>query len=557
MPSKPSDRDFEHGNIVCTANHLSVSAHRASLAPIMKCGEARTFLSQLYDREPVTPVPSADLEYLSANGYVLKTTKEDYEKGASDVARMSQLLTQIDTEKSAEQQAKAALQADERKKHSFQFHFEGRAGKDELSERIQKETAAISGNESELNQLEANVNKLIQQKSTIDRMVACDGEYLSITGLGTLVFSDLSVRNYRVSDQGFPDFITEIKATYAELRSIGDKAASYVSWIRPQVPEIEDLGSSDNGGDDSDILARSLLWSTGIGLAKLPGDPVQIGDRFIESLDAVQTDSMLPNRFMAAEIMTAASSQDVGSLESILRNLDRELRKQGVPKEQSAGVAATIMAGRRFDGSYPVDKFVQFKHLTKSSEAASILAIMNVSYDGLSSRFQEFRSLFSSWGYMASEDTEIASAFLGIGELSAAEVEAKLKYIVEQLQNYLAYPIVAAAILASIPVFEAHEVLDLMEKAVTLLTGYSTGLERSQLVTLAVRMIHGVRNEIVRQIDPTAKITETPVQFTYGPHPLFFGYYPIIIAHGAYHSTFSGLGGFHPAHSHGVGGFAG
>ena len=524
----------------------------------MKCTDARTILSQLYDREPVTPVPSTDLEYLSANGYVLKTTMEDYKKGVGDVARMSQILAQMDTDRAAEQQAKAALQADESKEHSFQFHFEGRAGKDELSERIQKETAEISGKESEIDQLEANVNSLIQQKSTIDRMVACDGEYLSITGLGTLVFSDLSVRSYRVADQEFPDFIAEIKATYAELRSIGDKAAAYVNWIKPQVPEIEDLGDSENGDDDSDILAQSLLWSIGIGLAKLPGDTVQIGDRFIESLDAVQGDSMLPNRLMAAEIMTAASNQDVSSLEAILRNLDRQLRKQGVAKELSAGVAATIMAGRRFDGTYPIDQFVRFKSLTKSSEAASILAIMNVPYDELSSRFQEFRSLFSSWGFMTSEDTEIASAFLGIGELSAAEVEVKLKYVVEQLQNYLAYPIVAAAILASIPVFEAHEVLDLMEKAVTLLSGYSTGLERSQLVTLAVRMIHGVRNEIVSKIDPTAKITGTPIQFTYGSHPgLFFGYYPIIIAHSSYHATFSGMGGFHPAHSHGVGGFAG
>jgi hypothetical protein len=525
----------------------------------VKCAEARTILSQLYDREePITPVPSTDLEYLSANGYVLKTTKEDYEKEASDVARMSQVIAQIDTDRSGEEQAKAALQADQRKVHSFQFHFEGSKDKDELTERIQKETATIFGDESEINQLEANVNTLIQQKSTIDRMVAYNGGYLSITGLGTLVFNDLSVRNYRVADQEFPDFITEIKATYAELRAIGDKAASYVSWIRPQVPEIEDLWESENEDVDSDIEARSLLWSTGIGLAKLPGDTGQLGDRFIESLKAVRTfGSMLPNKLMAAEIMTAASSQDIGSLQSILRNLDHQLRKQGVPKEQSSGVAATIMAGKRFDGTYPVDQFAQFKNLTKSSEAASILAIMNVPYDGLSSRFQEFRSLFSSWGYMTSEDTEIASAFLGIGELSATEVEVKLKYIVEQLQNYLAYPIVAAAILASIPVFESHEVLDLMEKAVTMLNGYGTELERSQLVTLAVRMIHGVRNEIVKRIDPTARITQTPVQFTYGHPGLFVGYYPLIIAHSSYHATFSGMGGFHPAHSHGVGGFAG
>src|ERR1700737_4173927 len=104
---------------------------------------------------------------------------------------------------------------------------------------------------------------------------------------------------------------------------------------------------------------------------------------------------------------------------------------------------------------------------------------MDVSYDGLNSKLQAFRSTFTSWGYMASEDTEIASAFLAIGELTADEVQDKLRHIVEQLKNYLEYPLVAAAILASIPVFESHEVLDLMEKAVTLLSGYTTGLERS------------------------------------------------------------------------------
>ncbi len=477
----------------------------------MKCSEVRTFLSQVYDRvEPITPVPSADLEYWSINGYVQKTTKEDYEKGASDVARLSQIYTQIATERSREQQTQEALQQDVRKEHSFLFHLEGTAAKDQLGERIQQETAAVSSEASELNQLEAIVNDLIQKKSVIDRMVVYDGGYLSLTGLGALVFNDLSVRSYRV-------------------------------------------------GVDAEAEARSLLWSTGIGLAKLQGNTMQIGDRFTEALGVLRKfNSTLPSKLMAAEIMTAVNTPQVQSLESILRNLDQQIRKQGVPKEQSAGVAATIMAGRRFDGTYPIDRFAQFEHLTKSSEAASILAVMNVPIDGLSSRFQQFRSLFTSWGYMISEDTEIASAFLGIGELDADEVGEKLKYVLEQLHNYLQYPIVAAAILASIPVFEAHETLDLMEKAVTLLTGYATGLERSHLVALAVRMIHGVRNEIVKEIDPTAKITDTPVQFTYGPHPGFFvRYYPVIIAHSSYHATFSGMGGFHPAHSHGVGGFAG
>ncbi len=342
----------------------------------MKCSEARTLLSQLYDREePIPLVPPADLEYLSVNGYLLKTSKDDYEKGTNDVARLSRITTQIDTEKSREQQTQAALRQDLLKEHSFVFHLEGKESKDELQERIQEEMAAVSSEESGLSQLEANVNELIQKKSMIDRMVAYDAGYLSLTGLGTLVVNDLSVRNYRVADQEFPDFIAEIKATYAELRAIADKAASYVSRIRPQVPEIEDLEDSENDGVDAEAEARSLLWSTGIGLAKLQGNTMQIGDRFTEALGALRKfNSTLPGKLMAAEIMTAVNSQQVQSLESILRNLDQQIRKQGVPKEQSAGVAATIMAGRRFDGTYPIDRFAQFEHLTKSSEAASILA---------------------------------------------------------------------------------------------------------------------------------------------------------------------------------------
>jgi hypothetical protein len=523
----------------------------------MKCSEVETFLFQISNREePITPIPSADLDYLSVNGYVLRTTKDDYDKGFDEVARLSQMTTEMGAKRAEEEQAGEDLQQDERKEHSFLFHFEHEEEKDELRQRTQSETAVFSGEETQLGVLEANVNVLIQTKSMIDRMVPYGGEYLSLTDLGTLIFSDLIVRDYRVADEEFPDFLAEIKATYAELRSISDRASSYVAWLKPRVPGID--ADPNNDGGQPTGQAQSLLWSTAIGLAKLQGDTNQIAERFVQALDLMQNlDSTTPNKLMAAEIMTALG-QDVQSLESVLRNLDQQLRHQDVPKELSAGVAATIMAGREFDGTYPVNRFIQFKQVTKSYEAAAILAVMNVPYDGLTIKFEEFRTLVTSWGYMTSEDTEIASAFLAIGELEASEVQEKLKYIVEQLRNYLEYPLVAAAILASIPVFESHEALDLMEKAVTLLSAYAAGLERSELVALAVRMIHGVRNELVKQIDSTAKITQTPVQFTYAPHPgLLFWYNPVIVAHSSYFSTFGGMGGFHPAHSHGIGGFAG
>jgi hypothetical protein len=524
----------------------------------MKCSEVRTFLSQINDRqESIDPIPSADLDYLSANGYVLTTTKDDYDKEVNAVAQLSQLSSQMDAEKAEEEQANTVLQQDEQKEHSFLFHLEGDEKREEISQRIQTETATVSKEQAELSTMEASVNELIQKKSTIDQMVPYNGEYLSLTGLGTIILNDLNVRNYRVADEEFADFVTEIKAVSAELRSIADKASSYVNLLKPRFAQLVAADSSNDGGQA--IAGWSLLWSVAIGLAKLQGDSNQIGERFVEALNILSNfKSTTPNKLMAAEIMTSISSQDIQSLESVLKDLDQQLRNQGVPKELSAGVAATIMAGRRFDGTYPVDRFIQFKQRTSSDEAAAILAVMNVEWNELADQFQSFRALFASWGYMASDDTEIASAFLAIGELKENEIEDKLKYIVEQLKNYLEYPLVAAAILASIPVFEAHEVLDLMEKAVTLLSGYTTGFERSELVALAVRMIHGVRNELVKEIDPTAKVTESPVQFTYGARPGFFiWYYPIIVAHSSYHATFSGMGGFHPAHSHGIGGFAG
>lgn len=517
----------------------------------MNCSEARAFLSQVNDREePITQIPTADLDFLVSNGYVLRTTEEDRGKGIEEVARLTQLIATVDSEKAETEQARASLQEDERKEHSFMFHFEGKDEKGALNMRIQNETAAVSKEENELAVIEGNVSSLIQEKSRIDRMVPYAGGYLSLAGPGSVILNDLSVRIYRVADQEFSDFLSEMRATDDELKSIADRGAYYVNLLGPKLPKTKESEDSET---------RSLLWGTAIGLAKLQGDTSSIGERFLRMFEVLRDlGSTTPNKLMAAEVMTVANNQDIESLEAVLNDLDRQLRNEGVPKELSAGIAATIMAGRRFDGSYPVDNFVRFRELTSSYEAASILAVMNVPYEGLSAKFELFRSRFTSWGYMASEDTEIASAFLAIGELEPDEVDEKLKYVIDQLKNYLEYPLVAAAILASIPVFEAHEVLDLMERAFTFLIAFAAGMERSELVALAVRMIHGVRNELVKEIDPTARVAKTPVQFTYSPHPgLFIWYQPVIIAHSYYHATFSGMGGFHPAHSHGVGGFAG
>jgi hypothetical protein len=305
-----------------------------------------------------------------------------------------------------------------------------------------------------------------------------------------------------------------------------------------------------------------------IGLAKLQGDQTQISQRFLNAIGILQhSDSTIENKMMAAEIITSfgadptqyTSDFDLQNLSESLVSLEQELRHEAeVPKEISAGIAATIMFGRRSDGTFPTDRFTEFSRMTHSHEAAAILSVVDVPSDYLADKFQSFRDLFRSWGYESSEDTELASAYLSVSDRASDDVKTEMPIILDALKNHLEYPCVAAAMLALIPTLDANEILDLMEKASSLLGSFATSLERPELICLSVRMIQGIENELVMRLDPTAKIMKTPMQFRYIPSYIFYRYYaPVIIAHSSYFSTFSGMRGVHPAHVHGFWGFVG
>ena len=528
----------------------------------MKCNDVRTFLSQISSKFYQTTdggwkegvsmqIPPADLDFLSSNGYVSVMLKEDYDKAVAEVSALSQLNADQQGEMNYEKGVESTLHAEESKTHSIMFHFEKKEKKEAELDAVQNEKTLVSKAESEVAQRDQKIRELIQKKSAVDRMVPYDGRYVSLTGLGVITLNDLNVRNYRVSADEFSDFIEETKETSDELRTIADKANFYANRFKAEFPEAD----------------VSQLWSVSVGLGKLQGDPNQIAQRFQLAIGNLQHfKSTIDNKMMAAEIMTAfrgnqpqpMTDSDLQTLSDTLEKLDNEVRHDKVPKQISAGVAAIILFGKRFDGTFPTDRFAEFCKITSSRESAAILAVVNVPSDQLTSKFQSFRSMFSSWGYELSEDTELASAYLSISDFAPDEVNTKLTIIVDSLRNYLEYPLVASAILASISTLEANETLDLLQKAYSLLGTYATNLSPSELLSLSVRMIHGIKNELVKELDPTAKLTNTPMQFTYAPSNVFFFYYgPLIVAHSYYYSTFSGIGGFHPAHVHGVGGFMG
>ena len=517
----------------------------------MQCSNVRTFMSQIAAKSVSMQIPQADLDFLSITGYLSMMKKEDYDQASAEVANLTQLNIDQQSEMNYERGEESTLKAEDGKTHSIMFHFENKEKKEAELQTLKSEKDLVSKVEAEVSQRDQKIRELIEKKSVVDRMVPYDGTYLSLTGLGVTTLNDLNVRNYRVSATEFSDFIEESKETTDELRAIAYKSSFYVSNFKTEF----------SGAD------LSQLWSVAVGLGKLQGDPNEISQRFSLAMGNLHHfSSTIENKMLAAEIMTSfrpdpsqpLTEADLQKLTESLSALDHEVRHDKVPKELSAGIAAIILFGRRYDGTFPTDKFVQFSKMTSSKESAAILAVVNIPTDQLTDKFQAYRVMFNGWGYELSEDTELASAYLSISDFEPNEVITKLTIIIGALKNYLEYPLVASAILASIPTLEANETLDLMQKAYSLLGTYATDLFPPELLSLSVRMIHGIKNELVKELDPTAKIMKTPMQFTYIPSNVFFIYYaPLIIAHSSYYSTFSGIGGAHPAHVHGVGGFMG
>jgi hypothetical protein len=514
----------------------------------MKCNDVRTFMSQVSAKSLSGQNQAVDLTYLSSNGFVSVMPKADYDKGQGDVQTLSQKNADLQNEMMQERNEEIALAQEERKTHSFMFHFEGQDKKEAELQNVATERNTVLKERTDIAARDAEITQLIQRKSMMDRMVPYDGSYVALTGLGVVTLNDLNVRNYRVSDTEFSQFVAESRETSSELRDIAGKSGSYESSLRAGFPKAD----------------TTQLWSVSIGLAKLEGDQGQIGQRFLAALGVLQHfGSTIDNKMMAAEIMTAvtlrqmsADNTDLQDLSKALSSLEHDVRHHAkIPKQLSAGVAAMMMFGRRYDGTYPMDRLIEFTRMTRSSESAAILAVVTTPVDQVAAKFQAYRALFGSWGFVTSEDTELASAFLSISDFGPDDIRAKMTIIVSAMKNYLEYPLVAAAILTSIASLEANETLDLLEKAYSLLGSVAVGLQRSELLSLAVRMIHGINNELVKKLDPTAKIVNTPIQFTHAPSFIFFPIYaPLILAHGTYFSTFSAIGGAHPAHVHGFGG---
>jgi hypothetical protein len=505
------------------------------------CQDVYTFLTQVSNKSVSGTLPPADLASLQQLNVIQLVSADQYAQLVQNVQTMYAAQNELEQKADARRQLADQLRADSDKSHSILFHLEGKDKQAALTQKEAQEQAALQSADSDLTAEEKEYDQKMGQKALLDTLSPYGGQYVGLTSLGAMSIRDLGTRLYRVSDLPFDSYLGQSQQVDRELNDIANTSAQYVSVLTQPFMTVD----------------RSYLWAISIGLAKRQSDVNAGATSFVTAYnglrDLAHNDE---NRLMSAEILSASPRSIADSLPA-LTQLEKAVRKLNVPKESSLGVASIILLGQRSDGTFATDALGEYLRMTPSCESAALMAIINRPLQDLQARFGGLRSLFGSWGFAPSDDVELSSAYLAISDLPLDGLSPKLAVLTRGLGAYLQYPLVASAILASIPVLEANETLQLLEQAYDILGKRAMPLAQSELICLAVRMIHGIRSETVTGVDATAKaVPPPPVNFHYMPGMWFF-FVPVSIGHASYFSTYSAMAGAHPMHAHAMGGFVG
>ena len=500
------------------------------------CKQVCDFLRQVSTHLITAPLPDPDAQRLAQLQLLQLCSADEYRALANEIGTLGTAQAGIAAESAQRAGLAAELGREYQRDHSVLFHLHGKDAQAADLDQEEKTRAQFQAVTADLTQKEQAFNELMRKRAAFDGLFAWGDRYVGLTAVGAVALRDLTVRLYRYGDVDFETYLASAQRVDQELTALAVGGASYFQGLSAGIP----------GAD------RAYLWAIGIGLTKAQPDPSAGVPRFLDAYRATESLSGNPeNRLMSSEILVAMPqplTQEIPPLTQLVH----DVRGAGVPKESALGVASIVLFGRRADGSFATENVRQYLQYTRSYETAALLAIDNTPADPLLTKFRTLRGMFGSWGYDYSEDTELSSAYLAVSENDPAQISSKLAILARGLAAYLQFPLVAAAILGSIPTLEANEALNLVEKAYGIVGSRAAGLSQTELICLAVRMVHGIRNELVGTLDATATAAPSAAQrvgYGYGPRVFFL---PVVIAHGAYYSTFGGIGGVHPGHVHGM-----
>jgi hypothetical protein len=502
------------------------------------CKQIYTFLSQVSAKNVTATLSNADAGLLAQLNLVQFFTQPQYAQLETDVQALGAEQMAIAQEAAQRATLARAVQDDVRKTHSVLFRLEGQQKRAQKVQQEAADEARLKSVDSDLVQKQQQFGELVSRRSLLDTITPYGDQYVGLTGLGAMETRDLGVRLYRVSDLEFATYWEQSQKIIQELTGLAASGADYFARIAPAIAGAE----------------RSHLWAISIGLSKAQPDAAQGSAAFVTAFNQVHDLSgNIENRLLSSEILFSLPRplpEEYPTLVQILR----DVKALKVPNESALGVASILLLGRRADGTVALPNLGEYLRLTRSYESAALLAIVNLPVADLGAKFQGVRAMFNGWGYQASEDVELSSAYLAVSEVPIQGISTKLAIIAKGLSTYLEYPLVAASVLASLSTLEANDTLNLLEHAYDIVGRRTGPMSQAELICLAVRMLHGIRNELVGPLDATAAAAAKLPPGAFGPR---FFFVPIMVMPFGYFSTYSGVGGAHPGHVHGFGGGAG
>ncbi|MGA8710122.1 MAG: hypothetical protein WB786_02695 [Thermoplasmata archaeon] len=503
------------------------------------CKDIYTFLNQVSAKNVSAPLSSSDAALLTQLNLVQIFTADQVHDLESKVQALGADQTALDQERRQRADLAETVEEESRATHSILFHLEGKGKQAAKRQREVDDENRLRSVDGDLTQRQQQFGQLVSQRSLLDTITPYGDGFVALTSLGALETRNLGLRLYRVSDTDFQTYWDQSQKITQELTDLATGGANYFGQIARGI-----------GGAE-----RSNLWAISIGLAKNQPDVAQGSAAFVNVYNSIQNLSdNVENRLLASEILFSLPrplAEEYPTLVQILR----DVRGLNIPKESALGVASILLLGRRGDGTIATPNLSQYLNYTRSYESAALLSIVNLPVPELGAKFQSLRAMFGGWGYETSEDVELSSAYLATSELPVQGINTKLAILAKGLSTYLAYPLVAASVLATISTLEANDTLNLLEHAYDIVGRRAMPMSQAELICLAVRMLHGIRNELVGPLDATAAAQAAArVPGMYGPR---FFFVPIVLVNYGHFSTFSGIGGAHPGHVHGFGGGAG
>src|SRR5580700_3047160 len=116
----------------------------------MKCSEAKVILYEISEKAINNPIPQSDLDFLTTNGYVLRTSRDEFDQQTAEVANLDQMNQQVQQKRQIVSAGETTVEEDKKKFLSYMFPLRGADYKEATREKLEADKKSLTAEEVSL-----------------------------------------------------------------------------------------------------------------------------------------------------------------------------------------------------------------------------------------------------------------------------------------------------------------------------------------------------------------------------------------------------------------------